>query len=88
MPAGWNPHPWPASRACFALPQRDEWENELIKMREDLGSLPNRGLPLPDGSVQPAFNCYAWSEFGEGGVVAPTHKTGYMEIRGTQSDLF
>jgi hypothetical protein len=85
MPAGWNPRPWPESRACFALPQRDEWENELIKMKEDLGSLPNLGLPLPDGSVQPAFNCYAWNEFGEGGIVAPTHKTGYMKLEGIKA---
>lgn len=80
MPAGWSPRPWPDTRACFKFPNRDEWRNELELMKQDLLNLPNLGLPLPDGTVQPAFNCYAWNEFGEGGIVAPTHITEYMKL--------
>ena len=84
MPAGWSPRPWPDTRACFALPNRDEWRKELELMKADLLGLPNLGLPLPDGTVHPAFNCYAWNEFGEGGIVAPTHITGYMKLEELQ----
>jgi hypothetical protein len=84
MPAGWSPRPWPDTRACFALPDREEWRKELELMKKDLLTLPNLGLPLPDGSVQPAFNCYAWNEFGEGGIVAPTHRFEYMKLEELQ----
>jgi len=80
MPAGWSPRPWPDPRACFALPTREEWRKELELMKEDLLNLPNLGLPSGDGEVQRAFNCYAWNEFGEGGIVAPTHITEYMKL--------
>jgi len=53
-------------------------------MKQDLLTMPNLGLPMADGSVQPAFNCYAWNEFGEGGIVAPTHITGYMKLEELQ----
>jgi hypothetical protein len=84
MPAGWSPRPWPDARACFALPSREEWRKELELMKQDLLTLPDLGLPLPDGSVQPAFNCYAWNEFGEGGIVAPTKSDGYMKLEELQ----
>jgi len=87
MPAGWNPRPWPDTRACFALPDRDEWRHELALMKQDLLALPNLGLPLPDGTVQPAFNCYAWNEFGEGGFVAPTEGDQYMKLEELQRVL-
>jgi hypothetical protein len=80
MPAGWSPRPWPDTRPFFAFPNRTEWRRELELMKDDLLNLPNLGLPLPDGTVQPAFNCYAWNEFGEGGIVAPTHGDGYMKL--------
>jgi len=80
MPAGWNPRPWPDTRPLFAFPNRTEWRKELALMKQDLLDLPNLGLPLPDGTVQPAFNCYAWNEFGEGGIVAPTCGDGYMKL--------
>jgi hypothetical protein len=80
MPAGWSPRPWPDTRACFSFPTREEWHKELILMKQDLLELPNLGLPLPDGTIQPAFTAYAWNEFGEGGIVAPTHRMGYMKL--------
>lgn len=80
MPAGWSPRPWPDTRACFKFPDRNQWHHELVLMKNDLLSLPNLGLPLPDGTVQPAFNCYAWNEFGEGGIVAPTKTMDFMKL--------
>ncbi|EDM26930.1 hypothetical protein LNTAR_06779 [Lentisphaera araneosa HTCC2155] len=80
MPAGWSPRPWPDTRACFDFPTREEWRKELELMRNDLLTLPNLGLPLADGSIQAAFNSYAWNEFGEGGIIAPTHITEYMKL--------
>jgi hypothetical protein len=80
MPAGWNPRPWPDKRPLFALPNREEWRKELKLLKEDLLNLPQLGFPMPDGSVQAAFSCYAWNEFGEGGIVALTHIDGYMKL--------
>lgn len=80
LPGGWSPRPWPDKRACFELPNRSQWAEELKRMKEDLQSLPNMGLPLPDGTLQPAFNIYAWNEFGEGGIVAPTQRFLYMKL--------
>ncbi len=30
------------------------------------------GLPKKDGTMQKAFTIYAWNEFGEDGILAPT----------------
>lgn len=39
---------------------------------------------FPDASspsgFQPAFEIYAWNEFGEGGILAPTKGDGYMKV--------
>ena len=32
------------------------------------------------GGVRPAVSIYAWNEFGEGGIVAPTRGDGTMKI--------
>ena len=39
----------------------------------------NLGLPTPAGR-QRLFLIYAWNEFGEGGMVAPTRGDGYMKL--------
>jgi len=78
--AGWNPRPWPSEWPYFELPDRDQWALELKRMKEDLLAYPNMGIPLPDGTLQRAFNCYAWNEFGEGGIVAPTQGEQYMKL--------
>lgn len=80
LPAGWNPRPWPDDRATFAFPGRSQWRQELVRMREDLELMPNLGLPHADGGLTPAFTIYAWNEFGEGGIVAPTQGDGYMKL--------
>lgn len=40
------------------------------------------GIPNRNGTVQPAFVIYAWNEFGEGGIVAPTQGDGLMKLEG------
>jgi hypothetical protein len=57
-----------------------EFTNELRWMRESLEKHPNLGLPKKDGTTQKAFTIYAWNEFGEGGIVAPTKGCGTMML--------
>ncbi len=86
LAAGWNPRPWthpqsdPNHRRFFTFPTRDEWVKELRAVSEDLKKYPRLGLPRRDGSCQPAFTVYAWNEFGEGGIVAPTRGEGAMKL--------
>lgn len=80
LAAGWNPRPWPDERATYAFPRRDQWNAELVRMKQDLAALPNLGFPRRDGTLEPAFNIYAWNEFGEGGIVAPTESEGAMKL--------
>jgi len=78
--AGFNARPWPDRRVRFAFPIREEWTQELRSMRADLDRIGTLGLPLPGGRRQKAFTIYAWNEFGEGGIVAPTRGEGYMKL--------
>lgn len=80
--SGWDPRPWREKRASFAFPTDAEWEAELETVKEQLalGGTSNLGLPLPNGEVQPAFNIYAWNEFGEGGMMAPTRGWKYKRL--------
>lgn len=86
LAAGWNPRPWTHPKAAahhrrfFAFPTRDEWAAELCAITEDFRKHPRLGLPRGDGSRQPAFTIYAWNEFGEGGIVAPTRGEGAMKL--------
>jgi len=80
LAGGWNPKPWSDSRANYQFPTSEQWALELKRMKEDLLALPNLGLPRRDGTIQPAFSCYAWNEFGEGGIIAPTQGDGYMKL--------
>ena len=78
--AGFNAKPWPDDRARFAFPTKEEWTRELRQVKADLDRIENLGLPLPDGRRQKALVIYAWNEFGEGGIVAPTQGEGYMKL--------
>lgn len=82
IPAGWNPRPWQNDkRPCFAFPTRIQWTETLKRLKADLDT-GVYGFPLPGGGVQPAFTIYAWNEFGEGGIVAPTQGDKYMKLEG------
>ena len=46
---------------------------------------PANRFGFPDASAahgyQPAFTIYAWNEFAEGGILAPTHGQKYMKLQ-------
>jgi hypothetical protein len=77
VPAGWNPRPWGDLRPNYTFPTRAEWTGVLEGVKRALLENPNLGLP---GAK--AFTIYAWNEFGEGGIVAPTRGDGEMKIEG------
>jgi hypothetical protein len=84
--AGWNPRPWASPtgaahhRTFFTFATREEFTRELKATKEALAAHPSLGLPRRDGTRQKAFTIYAWNEFGEGGIVAPTKGKGYMML--------
>lgn len=86
LAAGWNPRPWthakadPNHRRFFTFPTRSEWTAELKSIRDDFEKYPQLGLPLPGGGRQRVFTIYAWNEYGEGGIVAPTRGDGAMKL--------
>jgi hypothetical protein len=82
LPAGWCPRPWHDPRPCFAVPDRNDWKAALTAMASDLRSSKHLGLPQPGGTVQRVFTIYAWNEFGEGGIVAPTRGNRTMKLEG------
>ena len=83
MAAGWNPRPWVHDkRATFTMPTKNQWTRELTRMAYDLENLSNMGIKLNDSARQKIFTIYAWNEFGEGGIVAPTQRLKYMKLEG------
>ncbi len=84
--AGWNPRPWSHPQAAahyrtfFSFPTRQEFTDELRAMKAALSKYPSLGLPKRDGARQKAFTIYAWNEYGEGGIIAPTQGRGYMML--------
>ena len=78
--AGWNPRPWKDPRPSFRFPDEEQWRTELKKVRQALDRSPCLGIPCGEGR-QKAFNIYAWNEFGEGGILAPTLGDGEMKLR-------
>lgn len=86
LAAGWNPRPWTHPRAAphyqrfFEFPTREEFTDELEAMKEAFSKHSSLGLPRKDGTQQKAFTIYAWNEFGEGGILAPTKGRGYMML--------
>lgn len=80
VPSGWDPRPWKDPRASFEMPSPREWEWALRNVKAALEALPNLGAPLPDGKRQKMLLIYAWNEFAEGGIVAPTRGEGYTKL--------
>lgn len=85
--AGFNARPWRDKRPAFAFPTREEFAAELRRVIADFEAHPNFGLPLPGGGRQKMFTIYAWNEFGEGGIVAPTRGENYSKLEAIR-DLF
>lgn len=80
FPAGWNPRPWRVDRACYSFPTREEWKTGLEVLKRELLKTTNFGFPRKDGTTQKAFTIYAWNEFGEGGILAPTKGDKSMKL--------
>lgn len=78
VPAGWDPRPWRDPRPAFAFPARQEWMAALGRVKAALDRYANLGIPVKSGTKK-MFLIYAWNEFGEGGIVAPT--SGDKEMR-------
>lgn len=72
--AGWDASPWGGeARPIFAAATSSEWLATLAQLREDVAAY-GLGFPMQDGKgIVPALSVYAWNEFGEGGIMAPTH---------------
>ena len=85
VPAGWDPRPWKDSRASFEFPDREQWVGALHRVKAALDSSPRLGVPLPGGKRQKMLLIYAWNEFGEGGIVAPTQGGGEMKLKAIAS---
>eukprot|EP00035_Acanthoeca_spectabilis_P009473 m.167625 g.167625 ORF g.167625 m.167625 type:complete len:70 (-) comp14736_c0_seq1:1347-1556(-) len=47
-------------------------ELETVKAQLGFDGVKNLGFSLPGGHLAPAFNIYAWNEFAEGGIMAPS----------------
>ena len=80
VPTGWDPRPWKDPRPSFDLPTRQEWRSALEKVKEALDKSPNLGLRASPDQRQKMLLIYAWNEFGEGGIVAPTRGDGTMKL--------
>jgi hypothetical protein len=91
LAAGWNPRPWthpgaaPHYHRFFEFPTREEFKEELNQMKEAFVKYPSLGLPRKDGTRQKIFTIYAWNEFAEGGIVAPTKGRGTMMLESIRS---
>jgi hypothetical protein len=81
VPSGWDPKPWRDPRASFAFPTREEWTGALKKVKAALDRYPKLGIPVKGGREKMLL-IYAWNEFGEGGILAPTAGTKYMKLEG------
>lgn len=81
LPAGWDPRPWRDPRASFTFPTEEEWADALREIQAAVVRSFNLGLRVGDRH-QGVFLIYAWNEFGEGGIVAPTRGEGYARLAG------
>lgn len=78
--AGFDPRPWEEHGASFIAPTGAEFTAALTQLYTLLSDSNNRVFGFPDDSapngVRPAGTVYAWNEFGEGGICAPTVGSG------------
>ena len=86
--AGFDPRPWQEHNTAFSPPTPTEWDTALRAVKAQCLNVSNR-FGFPDasqpGGVQPAFVIYAWNEYGEGGLLAPTQGLGDSLIKGIAS---
>ncbi|MDO8588207.1 MAG: glycoside hydrolase family 99-like domain-containing protein [Armatimonadota bacterium] len=87
VPAGWDPRPWGDPRPSFTFPTRDEWLDALRRVRSALESSDKLGAPSGKRKPRKMLLIYAWNEFGEGGILAPTQGERYMKLEAIK-DVF
>ena len=89
VPSGWDPRPWKDPRPSFEMPNRGQWKDALTRAKSALDKYTSLGIPIKGGPAtgsrerrdrQKAILIYAWNEFGEGGIVAPTRGEGTMKL--------
>ncbi|MBQ9481690.1 MAG: glycoside hydrolase family 99-like domain-containing protein [Clostridia bacterium] len=73
--SGWYPRPWGVTTAQYAYPTEDEWRACLERLKKDLDE--NEEMRIYGKKM---FTVYAWNEFGEGGIMAPTIGFGSMRL--------
>jgi hypothetical protein len=79
VPSGWDPRPWGDPRPSFDFPSRQEWKAALERVKAALDQYPKLGIPVQGGRKKMLL-IYAWNEFGEGGIVAPTRGEKEMKL--------
>lgn len=84
VPAGWDPRPWQDPRPSFAFPNREEWTQALTQVKAALDTHAKLGIPVKGGRAKMLL-IYAWNEFGEGGIVAPTKGEKAMKLEAIAS---
>lgn len=82
VPAGWDPRPWKDPRPPFEFPTREQWIDALQQAKTALDGSERLGIPLPGGGRQKMLLIYAWNEFAEGVIVAPTKGDTTMKLEG------
>ena len=80
VPSGWDPRPWKDPRPSFMAPTESEWTDALSQVKNTLDLYQHLGIPSDQSGIQKAFIIYAWNEYGEGGIVAPTQGEQYMKL--------
>lgn len=85
VPSGWDPRPWKDPRPSFNAPTSAEWVEALNEVKAALDSSERLGIPVAGSAPQKAFIIYAWNEYGEGGIMAPTQGEGYMKLEAVRS---
>lgn len=80
LPAGWDPRPWKDPRASYEMPTREQWRQALRAIKGALDRYPQLRIPGSGDRDHKMLLIYAWNEFGEGGIVAPTHGEGAMKL--------
>ena len=81
VPAGWDPRPWRDPRPSFTFPTPSQWTAALTRVKSALDKYPKLGIPVK-GVTKKMLLIYAWNEFGEGGIVAPTRGDHEMKLEG------
>ena len=74
--SGWYPRPWGVDCDQYAYPTKEEWLAALRGVKQALDE--DSRFSVVKGVKM--FTIYAWNEFGEGGIMAPTIGWGTMKL--------